>query len=191
MPEPIPYNSAGDAEINEKIEFEETDISSLLDFAFSLPKRGHVEKSAGKKYLIFRLEETLYGISSEKISEVLNSLKITPLPGVPERILGIANLRGTIVPVIDLRKSMTRNFSEQKQKLLIYHLSKTGEPVALAVDKVVEIAEIKENEINFSAEDFESSFPYCFGKVEYKSRTILLIDAEKLLSSSDMSVSYA
>lgn len=187
MSEAVSYNSTDDTGKTEKIELEESDISSLLDFSFLPSAQKEIENPASKKYLIFRLGENQYGISSEKISEVLNSLKTTPLPGVSERISGIANLRGTIVPVIDLRKSP----SENKQKLLIYHLSKTGEPVALAVDKVIEIAEIRENEISFSAQDFESEFPYCSGKVEYKSRTILLLEAEKLLSSPDAGISYA
>lgn len=190
MSEPIFLNFTDNQYAEEKIELEEISISSKLDLSLSMAVNNSAYERPGcEKYLIFRLEDKYYGIISERVSEVLNSLKITPLPNAPAGISGIANLRGSIITVVDLRSSSAKDSRNEREKLLIFQSSKTGEQIALAVDKVSEVAEIRAATINFSAEDFENNFPPCLGKTDHKSRTILLLDVEKLLSSPDLSAS--
>jgi len=61
------------------------------------------DAEAGVQYLTFFLDDQLYGVPLTEVSEIRGGITITPLPNTPDYILGVLNLRGTIIPVIDLR----------------------------------------------------------------------------------------
>lgn len=169
--------------LEEKSEFAEIDFSSLLD----LPGLNAVlnqKTDEGEKYIVFQLDEKFYGISSKSVAEVAATLPVTSLPNVPEWVLGIANLRGDVISVLDLRKLWgTTTESPAKQRLIIFQSAPNDVPIALVVDRVNDMVSITQREINFSAEDFTASFPTFFGRAEYKSHTLFLLDISKMLSS--------
>jgi purine-binding chemotaxis protein CheW len=163
------------------------DFSSLLD----LPAANSIfleEKSAysvGEKYVVFTLDTEFYAVHSNLVAEVLSSLPVTPLPGVPEWLSGVTSLRGEIISVVDLRKFWQKNAlpEPQKNKLIVLCSAKDTTKIAFVVDSLSEIVTLAPQDIKFSAADFENSFPTLFGKAIHKSNTLLLFDAENLLSS--------
>jgi purine-binding chemotaxis protein CheW len=165
----------------------ELDFSSLLDLPDSDDSASATEKVSvqeGEKYVVFHLDEKLYAVHSKQVAEVIGSLPVTSLPIVPKWIAGIANLRGNIISVVDLRKLWKKaTVPPQKTKLLVLHSEKDNNAVAFIVDKLNEIVTLKPQEIEFSAADFESSFPTFFGRAMHKSQTLYLLDAENLFSS--------
>ena len=172
--------------INDKPELSEIDFASLLDLpAFDAtfsPEKNKI--SEGEKYIVFHLDEKLYGIRSNRVAEVVSSLPITFLPNVPEWLLGIANLRGDIISVVDLRKLWRKNTqAPSKTRLIVFHSLKNETSIAFVVDKLSEIVTITSKEINFSAADFEDSFPTFFGKTDFKSNTLFLLDIDNILST--------
>lgn len=166
----------------------EFDLSDLLDvphldeaFFAAPPARAVTD---GEKYIVFQLDETLYAVHSRQVVELLGALPLTVLPMAPEWLAGIANLRGDIVQVVDLRKLWLRKTSAPARgKLLILRSEKEKTTIAFTVDKLCEIVTLAETDIKFSAADFESSFPTFFGRVTHKNQTHFLLDAETLFSS--------
>lgn len=169
----------------------ELDFSSLLDSPNLADSVFSAQKSytpEGEKYVVFHLDEKLYAVHSKQVVEVIGFLPVTPLPLVPEWIAGIANLRGNIISVVDLRKLwQKKTVPPLKNKLLVLHRGKEPNAVAFIVDKLSEIVTLTAKEIQFSAADFESSFPTFFGRANYKSQTLFLLDAENLFSSLSLS----
>ena len=163
------------------------DFSSLLDLpeASSIFRQEKPAQSVGEKYVVFALDEELYAVHSNLAAEVLGPLPVTPLPGVPEWLSGVTNLRGEIISVVDLRKFWQKNSaaSPQKNKLIVLCSAKDNTKIAFVVDYLSEIVTLAPQDIKFSAADFENSFPTLFGKAVHKSNTLLLFDAENLLSS--------
>jgi purine-binding chemotaxis protein CheW len=171
----------------ERQEFAEIDFSSLLDFPMLSPSVLHkteTKHTVGEKYIVFHLDEKLYGIRTDKILEIAASLPITPIPNINEWFMGIANLRGMLISVVNLRKLWKKPAQmNQKSKLIIFQAAENDISIAFMVDKVSEIVTIPASEINFSASDFENSFPTFFGKAVFKSQPLFLLDIEKTLST--------
>jgi purine-binding chemotaxis protein CheW len=169
--------------LQEKSDFAEIDFSALLDLPGLNAALSH-KSDEGEKYIVFQLDEKYYGITSKSVAEVAATLPVTALPNVPEWVSGIANLRGDVISVVDLRKLWGKNTSPPpKQRLLIFRSAPNDAPIALVVDKVNEMVSISQKEINFSAEDFTASFPTFFGRAEFKAQPLFLLDIDKMLSS--------
>lgn len=171
------------------------DFSSLLELAEAslsfLDERP--AQPYGEKYVVFALDEEFYAVHSNLVAEVLSPLPVTPLPGVPGWLSGVANLRGKIVSVVDLQKFWKKKTAAssasalQKNKLIVLRSAKDDTKIAFVVDRLCEIVTLAPQDIKFSAADFENSFPTLFGKAAHKSHTLLLFDAENLLASLSLS----
>lgn len=148
------------------------------DFADSLVR---VETSIDEKYVIFLLNEEIYAVSAAFVTEVIVPLPLTPLPKTPKWFLGIANLRGKIISVIDLLEFWNREkqTSSPNRKLIVLN-SKTGDSqIAFAVDKLCEVIDLTDS--NLLSGD-ENSTDFC-SRIRYKSNIANLLDAEKLFLS--------
>lgn len=187
MNNPAPENLIEESFTAEKRELAEIDFSSLLElpvFSPFLLSKEEKDLAVSEKYVVFHLDEKLYGIRAEKVLEIVSSLPVTPLPNLPNWLIGIANLRGMIISVLDLRKLWNKStLAPQKSRLIVFQAAENDISIAFTVDKVSDIAMISTNEINFSAADFEHSFPTFFGKTVYKSQSLFLLDVDKILSS--------
>lgn len=168
---------------------DETDLSDLLDLphlaesVFAAPNRATLA-SEGEKYVVFQLDETLYAVHSRQVVELIGALPLTVLPMAPEWLAGIANLRGDIIQVIDLRKLWKRDTRQPaRYKLLVLRSEREKSTIAFIVDRLCEIVALAEDDIKFSAADFESSFPTFFGRITHKNHTHFLLDAETLFAS--------
>lgn len=166
---------------------EEIDFSSLLELpSLNNPAllNSKYQPPVGEKYLVFHLDDKIYGINSKRVAEVTAALPVTPLPGVPDWVAGIASLRGDIISIIDLRKLWQKNTEPPlKNRFIVFHSAKNDSAIAFMVDKLNEIVTLSDKEINFSAADFTDSFPTFFGKADFKSQSFFLLDIDKILSS--------
>lgn len=171
----------------ERQEFGEINFSSLLDFPMLSPSatsKTETKHVTGEKYIVFHLDEKLYGIRTDKILEIAASLPITPIPNINDWFMGVANLRGMLISVVNLRKLWKKPAQiNQKSKLIIFQAAENDISIAFMVDKVSEIVTIPASEVNFSASDFEHSFPTFFGKAVFKSQPLFLLDIGKILTT--------
>jgi purine-binding chemotaxis protein CheW len=176
-------NNSTDDHLLDEAWLDEIDFSSLVELPNLKDPKFHPQPS-GEKYIIFYLDDKIYGINSKSVAEVTTSLPVTPLPGVPEWVAGIANLRGDLISIIDLRRLWNKDTQTPlKNRLIVFRSAKNDSPIAFLVDNLNEIVTLSDKDINFSAADFTDSFPTSFGKADFKSQPLFLLDIDKILSS--------
>lgn len=134
------------------------------------------------EFVIFTLEEKEYGIDIESVIEISEMMSVTRVPKAPEYIKGVINLRGDIVPVMDLRRRLNLAEKEVTEDTRIVVTMKNDIKAGIIVDEVVEVIPLKndqvENTSGFNDNQF-SEYLYGLGKIER--RIISLLDIENLL----------
>lgn len=130
----------------------------------------------------FRVGNEEYVIDIMRIKEIINPLKITPVPSSSELIEGMINLRGVIIPIVDLRKRfrVPQEHWAKQPKYIIIAIS--GRIVGIMVDEVLEVVRIPRDLIKPSPEISQGREPGIFlGVCEYQGRLLLLVDLKKIL----------
>ncbi|MCB9480989.1 MAG: purine-binding chemotaxis protein CheW [Desulfobacteraceae bacterium] len=145
------------------------------------------------KYLTFFLESEEYGISILKIKEIIGMMPITSVPQTPEFVKGVINLRGKVLPVIDLRQKFGMSEMEYDDKtcIIVVELDmKTSVIyVGIVVDSVSEVLNIKEEDIDDSVSfgvSVNTRFLKGIAKVDNSVK--ILLDIEKVFDDSEISV---
>ena len=155
--------------------------------AFDLPNLTNSfsddEKSAqksGEKFVVFVLGDEFFAVSAKQVAEVVQPLPLTTLPNVPEWLLGMANLRGNIISVVNLLKLWDKKTLpvSSKTKFIVLRSQDSDSSVAFTVDKLSEIVNLPNDDIQFIKDDKS-----LYGKAIHKSNILHLIDTEKLISS--------
>ncbi|MCH7345860.1 chemotaxis protein CheW [Pelomonas sp. CA6] len=155
--------------------------------ALTLPS-GSVHAPTSGEYLTFRLGEEEYGIDILKVQEIRSYEQPTRIANAPEFIKGVVNLRGVIVPIVDLRLKLGCATAEYNSFTVVIVLNVKNRVVGAVVDSVSDVLELNREairpapELNASAVD--TSFIMGIGAVS--ERMLILIDIEGLMSSADM-----
>lgn len=144
------------------------------------------------KYLVFTLGKETYGIPILKIKAIEQKMDITSIPKTPQFVKGITNLRGKIIPVIDLKKKFGIGISEDTTRTCIIIVDiKTESGLqtnGLMVDEVSEVLDISEGYIEpvpkYSNTQIDQEFMSGIGKV--KDKVIILLDIQKILSPAEI-----
>lgn len=143
------------------------------------------------KYVTFKSGHEYYGIKIQYVNEIIVFQEITEIPECEDYIKGLINLRGKIIPVIDVRLRFKQEPIEYTDRTCIIVLNVDNAVVGLIVEKIAEVVEIQEENILPSptignTEKTENQFVYGIGKVGDKVK--LLLDPDKLLNDEDLSV---
>jgi purine-binding chemotaxis protein CheW len=135
-----------------------------------------------EKYVVFCLGADFFAVSTNKVSEVIQMLAITPLPNVPDWLLGIADLRGAMISVVNLQKllGITDTTASPRTKFVVLKSPNFPSTVALAVDRLSEIVVLPNEEIQFIK---DGKTPLLLGKATYTFNSLTLLNVENLLSS--------
>lgn len=154
---------------------------------------GKVQQTLAGKYLTFSLSSERYGLEILKVQEIIGITNITRVPKCPPYIKGVINLRGKIIPLIDLRlKFGLRPVQYDHQTCIIVVHLKRGEQlllIGLIVDTVLEVIDFANSEIETAPQygtHIESSFIVGMGRKGEASLNIL-IDIEKVFSTEAFS----
>jgi purine-binding chemotaxis protein CheW len=130
----------------------------------------------------FRIGNETYGVRIASVREIVRVPEITPVPNAPEMIEGVINLRGRIIPVMDLRKRFS-NFSDtsdKRNRILVVELD--NKLLGLIVSSASEVLKIPPSEIEAPGTLFtEGDSSYVTGVGKLKGRLIILVDIAKLL----------
>lgn len=139
------------------------------------------------RWVTFRLENETYGIDVMQVREVLRSPEISPVPGAPPYVLGIINLRGSVVAIIDTRSRFGLHPKEVDDSSRILILEAGDHVVGFMVDSVREVVELRSSDIE-TAPDTGSgeSSRFITGLCNRKDGLLILVDANKLLSEDEL-----
>ena len=144
------------------------------------------------KYLTFSLAGEEYGIGILKVKEIIGLMPITPVPRTPEHMKGVINLRGKVIPVVDLRLKfgMERGESTDRTCIIVVEIVSEGNKISMGitVDSVSEVLNVKAAEIedtpNFGATlDTE----YILGMAKAGQGVKILLDIDKVMTNEDVS----
>ena len=146
------------------------------------------EDTQKDKFLTFTVGKEDYGLKIYHVTEIIGIQKITEVPDMPDYVKGVINLRGKVIPIMDVRKRFKFDEREYDDRTCIVVVSIKDTALGLVVDTVKEVSDIPETDIQPPpdiAEGNRQFFIRGLGKVEEKVK--ILLDAEKLLTKSDLS----
>ncbi len=143
------------------------------------------------KYLTFALSNEEFGIRVLKVREIMGLQEITAVPQTPAHVKGVINLRGRVVPVIDLRLKFGLPAAEYSQRTCIIVTQIQGESgplmMGIVVDGVSEVLNLSDQEIE-DTPDFGEDIGnrYLLGMAKVKGKVKILLDIDKVLSAQDL-----
>jgi purine-binding chemotaxis protein CheW len=144
-------------------------------------------KTRGGKFLTFFLADEEYGIEILKVQEIIGLLPITHIPRSPVFIKGVVNLRGRIIPVVDLRLKLSMEEAGHTERTCIIVVKTSTLHIGVIVDKVCEVVNIAGDNIDDTpvlGQAVDNEYILGIGKVG--ERVKLLLDIDKVLSADDL-----
>ena len=135
------------------------------------------------QWVTFVLADEIYGINVMSVQEVLRGIEITPVPGTPDYVLGIINLRGKVVTVVDTRRRFELPSREMDGNSRIIVMEIDGDVIGILVDSVAEVVYLKQSEIDVTPNvgNRESS-RYIQGVHSSDGELLILVDLKELLT---------
>ena len=136
----------------------------------------------------FRLKDETYGINVMQVQEVLRVTEIAPVPGAPNYVLGIVNLRGNVVTVIDTRTRFGLPTTEVDDASRIVIIESDEQVVGIMVDSVAEVVELQHDEIDSTPNiGNDDSSRYIQGVASRDDNLLIVVDLNKLLTEEEWS----
>ena len=143
------------------------------------------------KYLTFSLDNEEYGIGILKIKEIIGMMPITPVPRTPEHVKGVVNLRGKVIPVVDLRLRFGMDAIEYNERTCTIVVEIEGQSgtimIGTVVDSVSEVLNIKGEDIE-DTPTFGTSLDtdYILGMAKVEGGVKILLDIDKVLNTEEI-----
>ena len=143
--------------------------------------------AATREMLVFVLGKDEYGVDILKVQEIRGYEKVTPIPGAPEYLKGVVNLRGTIVPVIDLRVKFGAKDPKYDSFTVVIILRLATRVFGIVVDGVSDVIRLADHEVR-PAPQFGAmvNTEFLAGVGTQGERMVLLMDIERFLSSQEL-----
>jgi len=138
------------------------------------------------QYVTFKLANESYGINVMQVKEVLRYSEIAPVPGAPSYVLGIINLRGSVVTVIDTSQRFGLTTADVSDSTRIVIIEAEGHEIGILVEAVAEVVYLKQSEIETAPNvGNEESSKFIQGVCNRKNELLILVDLNKLLGESE------
>jgi len=150
--------------------------------------KSDMESKQGK-YLTFGLGGEEYGLEILKVKEIIGIMDITMVPQTPEFVKGVINLRGKVIPVVDLRLKFTMPTSKYTRETCIIVVDVENILMGIIVDTVSEVMDIQGKDIE-PAPSFGSNIntDFIMGIGKLKEKVVILLDIEGVLSNGEMNL---
>ncbi len=140
-----------------------------------------------KEYLAFTLGREEYGIDILRVQEIRGYEPVTRIANAPDFIKGVVNLRGTIIPIVDMRIKLNLGEATYDQFTVVIILNIAGRVVGMVVDSVSDVTMLKPEQMRGAPEvgtAFDSD--YLIGLGDLGQRMLILVDIDKLMTSAEM-----
>ena len=144
------------------------------------------------KYLTFNLADEEYGLEILRIREIIGMMAITPVPRTPDFVLGVINLRGKVIPVVDLRSKFSLPFREPDERtcIIVLEAHQNGEALlmGIVVDQVNEVTDVKSEHVE-PTPSFGVSLDTGFikGMAKISDNVGILLDIDRVLTDAELS----
>ncbi|MBD3169757.1 MAG: chemotaxis protein CheW [candidate division Zixibacteria bacterium] len=151
-----------------------------------------VTRAQAGKYLTFRLNSEEYGLEILKVREIIGLIDITQVPRTPHYIRGVINLRGKVIPILDLRMKFDMEATDDTEETCIIVVDASTQKgtisMGVLVDAVSEVLDIQQNEIeNPPAFGSGVDVDYILGIGKIKDTVKILLDIDRVLDTCDIS----
>lgn len=144
-------------------------------------------RSREGKYLSFSLGETEYGLEILKVREIIGMMGITAVPRTPESVRGVMNLRGKIIPVLDLRRVFDMPTTEENDETRIIVVEIEGIEIGIVVDRVREVLKVREEDIEDApAFGLSVDTDFVLGMAKSASQVTILLDINRVLGTDEV-----
>ena len=145
------------------------------------------DKGGADEFLAFTLGGEEYGINILRVQEIRGYEPVTRIANAPDFIKGVVNLRGTIVPIVDMRIKLSLGAATYDQLTVVIILNIAGRVVGMVVDSVSDVTTLSAEQVK-PAPDISTSFDsdFLIGLGTLGERMLILVDIDKLMSSSEM-----
>lgn len=138
------------------------------------------------QWVTFKLDGEVYGIDVMGVQEVLRVSDIAPVPGAPDYVMGIINLRGTVVSVVDARLRFGLSPAELTDSTRIIIIESENHTIGIMADAVAEVIDVSRDDIDLAPNiGNEDSSRYIHGVVSQNDSLLILIDIARLLSEEE------
>lgn len=138
------------------------------------------------QWVTFRLDNETYGINVMQVQEVLRVTEIAPVPGSPDYVMGIINLRGNVVTVLDTRRRFGLAPNEMDDSTRIVVIEAEENVVGILVDSVSEVVELRRSAVEASPNvGNDESSKYIEGVANHDGELLILVDINKLMSDEE------
>ncbi|WP_294461124.1 chemotaxis protein CheW [uncultured Ruminobacter sp.] len=138
------------------------------------------------RWVTFQLEKEVYGVNVMQVQEVLRYTEIAPVPGAPDYVLGIINLRGNVVTIIDTRMRFGLSPAEITDNTRIIIIEVDKQVVGILVDRVSEVVDLYQHEIDPAPNvGIDANSKFIKGVCYRNDCLMILIDLEKLLTDDE------
>ncbi|NOQ81641.1 MAG: chemotaxis protein CheW [Methylophaga sp.] len=139
------------------------------------------------QWVTYQLEDETYGINVMQVQEVLRITEIAPVPGAPSYVIGIINLRGSVVTVIDTRSrfGLTSKESDDQTRIIIVEVN--GNVIGMLVDSVAEVVYLHQSEIDTAPNvNNDDSSRFIQGVCSRDEHLLILVDVDKFLTEEEI-----
>jgi purine-binding chemotaxis protein CheW len=141
-----------------------------------------------KQFVVFPLEDELYGVDIHQVMRIEKMLPLTRVPNAPSFVIGVCNLRGSVIPVIDLKQRLTLPSNiDENAKIIFVHVGK--QVVGMTIDSSVDVTSIDSDEIEPSPSlvtGIDSQFIQGVAKIS--NRLLIVLDMERVLTLDQLNV---
>jgi len=182
VPQSVQIEKPAPAPIPEK---KKDDEDRVMELARTIDQASDSQSMDEEHLVIFSLGKELYGVTIHAVESIIKLQAITQVPRTAAFILGVTNLRGTVVPVLDLRIRFNLSHSEDTANTRIVIVNSEGSKVGIVVDEVTEVLKVSRNTIQPPpplSTTIESAFISGIARID--DRLVILLDLEKVLASS-------
>jgi len=140
------------------------------------------------QWVTFKLDNETYGINVMRVQEVLRYTEIAPVTGAPSYVLGIINLRGNVVTVIDTRQRFGLHSGEISDNTRIVIIEADKQVVGIMVDSVAEVVYLRQSEIETAPNvGNEESAKFIQGVCNKNNELLILVELDKMMSEEEWS----
>ena len=145
-----------------------------------------ITQTEERQLVVFSLGGEVYGVNINTVREIIRMQDITRVPNAPEFVEGIINLRGKVIPIVDLRRRFALDEAEQSENSRIVVVDIAGEDIGVTVDAVTEVLRIAGDSVEPTGDVIATDDSYYIeGIAKVGDSLIILLDLDKVLGTED------